>query len=68
MFRDTLLIGLACILAGAGVWAVSGSLTVGGLLALVGVVLLFIGIAPTEYDEEEQLDTEEEIQNVYDEE
>ncbi|HDS63386.1 MAG TPA: hypothetical protein ENN52_04555 [Methanofollis liminatans] len=68
MSRDALLIGIACALAGVGVWAVSANVAVGGLLALLGVVLIVIGLAPSEYDEEEQLDTEEEILNVYDEE
>ncbi|NVO66049.1 hypothetical protein [Methanofollis tationis] len=68
MSRDALLIGIACALAGVGVWAVSGNVAVGGLLALLGVVLIVIGLAPSEYDEEEQLDTEEEILNIYDEE
>jgi membrane-bound ClpP family serine protease len=68
MSRDALLIGIVCVVAGAGIWAVLENLTVGGLLALLGVVLIVIGLAPTEYDEEEQLDTEEEILNIYDEE
>jgi membrane protein implicated in regulation of membrane protease activity len=68
MSRDALLIGIACVVVGAGVWAVSGNLAVGGLLFLLGAVLVVIGLAPSEYDEEEQLDTEEEILNVYDEE
>lgn len=68
MSRDALLIGIACVVVGVGVWAASGNLAVGGLLFLLGVVLIVIGLAPAEYDEEEQLDTEEEILNVYDEE
>ncbi|EJG06813.1 hypothetical protein Metli_0855 [Methanofollis liminatans DSM 4140] len=68
MSRDALLIGIACVVVGVGVWAVSGNLAVGGLLFLLGAVLVVIGLAPSEYDEEEQLDTEEEILNVYDEE
>lgn len=67
MSRDALLIGIACVVVGVGVWAVSGNLAVGGLLFLLGAVLVVIGLAPAEYDEEEQLDTEEEILNVYDE-
>lgn len=68
MSRDALLIGIACVIAGVGVWAVSGNVAVGGLLFLLGAVLVVIGLAPSEYDEEEQLDTEEEILNIYDEE
>lgn len=68
MSRDALFIGIACVVVGVGVWAVSGNVAVGGLLFLLGVVLVVIGLAPSEYDEEEQLDTEEEILNVYEEE
>lgn len=68
MSRDALLIGIACVVVGVGVWAVSGNVAVGGLIFLLGAVLVVIGLAPTEYDEEEQLDTEEEILNIYEEE
>ncbi|TAJ44233.1 hypothetical protein [Methanofollis fontis] len=62
-----LLIGGACLLAGVAIWVFTGSIAVGGLLALVGGVLVLIGLAPSEYDEEEQFETEEEILNIYDE-
>lgn len=68
MSRDALLIGIACVVVGVGVWGVSGNVAVGGLIFLLGAVLVVIGLAPTEYDEEEQLDTEEEILNIYEEE
>ena len=37
----------------------------GILLAALGIVLIFIGLAPSDYDEEEQLDTEDEINLIY---
>lgn len=53
---------------GLAILAISGNLAVGGLLALVGAVLVLIGITPQEYDEEEQPETEEELLNVNEEE
>lgn len=63
MPRELLSVGFGCLAAAAALWFLTADLTVSGLLALLGVVLLFLGVPPSEYDEEagtdEGIDREE---------
>lgn len=58
MPREALYVGLACLVAAAALWFLTANLTVSGLLALIGIVLVLLGMQTSEYDDEEE--TEEE--------
>jgi cadmium resistance protein CadD (predicted permease) len=58
MPREALYVGLACLIAAAALWFLTANLVVSGLLALLGVVLVLLGLQTSEYDDEEETDEE----------
>ncbi|WP_298669215.1 hypothetical protein [uncultured Methanofollis sp.] len=59
MPREALYVGLACLATAAALWFITANLVVSGLLALLGAVLVLLGVQTSEYDEEEETDEEE---------
>ncbi|MDD4255210.1 MAG: hypothetical protein PHP59_07520 [Methanofollis sp.] len=58
MPREALYVGLACLVAAAALWFLTANLTVSGLLALIGIVLVLLGMQTSEYTEEPEDDEE----------
>lgn len=58
MGREALYVGIACLVAAVVSLVLTADLVVSGLLALIGAVLVLIGVQPSEYDEEPEDDEE----------
>lgn len=62
MGREALYVGIACLGAAAVSWFLAADIAVSGLLALIGAVLVLIGVQPSEYEEEPEDDEETDLE------